>query len=236
MGLEHSNHGNHASGIFTLEEKIQVVEDGPEIRSKAHDFVGDLGEIVLAAVVHEPGLSKPLNVVQLESFQTVSARQEFSLQYVGVVFLTDGADVDVEGPVVFLENSNDFLLTFVSGDVEGVFGLFSRRGELFGKQFASRTCFGEGNHGEATRHTATHFVVELWYAEGTDRAEELLVFGIKCHFTSHHSSPQRRTTCPRSIRSVQYVSRLANTSGGVWSGTLRITESTSRWRKVLMKV
>ena len=124
MCLEHAHHGNDSRRVFSLQEEIQVVEHCTEVRAKTHDLVGDFGEIVLTAVVDEAGLSQPLYVSELEPLQAVSAGEQFPFENVGVVFLADGANVDVKGPVVLFENPNDLLLSFVGGDVKRVLRLF----------------------------------------------------------------------------------------------------------------
>ena len=137
MSLKHTDHGNDPCGVFSLQEEIKVVQNGSEIRTKAHNFVGDLGQVILAAVIDKPSLSQSLNIGQLEAFKAITAGEQVSFQDVGIVFFADGADIDVQWPIVFLENSNDFLLSFIGRDVECVFRLLRRRSELLREQFTS---------------------------------------------------------------------------------------------------
>ena len=194
MRLKHTNHGHDPCWIFTLKEEIQVVQNGSEVRAKPHDLIRDFGEVVLVVVINKPRLSEALNIGELESLESVATGEQFALEDVGVVFFTDGADIDVQRPTVFLEDANNLLLPFIGCDVEGVVGLLGRRGKLLGKQFASRPGLGESDHGEPSGDTTAHFAVKLRHTEGADAPEKFLILGVKGHLSCHASSPQRRTT------------------------------------------
>mgnify|MGYP002829424460 CR=1 FL=1 len=58
VGLKHTDHGDDSCRILSLQEEIKVVQNGSKVGTEAHDFVGDLRQVILAAVIDKPSLGE----------------------------------------------------------------------------------------------------------------------------------------------------------------------------------
>jgi hypothetical protein len=113
MRLKHTHHRNNPGRVFTLQKEIKTVNNCSKVRAKGHHFVGDFSQVILSIVIDKTGLGKTTDVVKTETFETVSACKQLSFEDGCVVFFANRTDADIEWPFVLLEDTNNFLLTFV---------------------------------------------------------------------------------------------------------------------------